>query len=167
MPNYLIALLIAGIFLTSCQQPKARQHQAAINDMMEKYGDDPKAGQPGPAARPPSDDIVKSGLLGEWETVLVTGDNNSNGILDPQERENGLSAYKDYLKLNPDGSCEYTIGKLEANFEVVEKDGHQSLEIIAPDGSRLKKGRIISLKPNELQLMKFSGGRDIIVYKRP
>lgn len=104
--------------------------------------------------------------MGEWETILVTGDHNSNGVLDPQEREKGFSTYKDYLRLNADGTCEYTQGHLKAVYEIVEKDGHKSIEIIVRDGSRIKQGRIIALKPDELQLMKFVGGRDIIVYNR-
>ena len=133
--------------------------------MMEKYGDD-KSKQPLPEAKPPSADIVNSGLMGAWESSLLTGDNNSNGVLDQEEIARGTTNYKDYLKLNPDGTCLYTIGKLEAIYEIVEKDGNKSIELVMPDGSRMKQGRIILLKKAELHLMKFSGGRDIIVYTR-
>ena len=102
-----------------------------------------------------------------WKAVLVTGDHNTNGILDPEEKEKGFTTYNDYLKLNPDGTCEFTQAHIEAVYEIIEKDGHKSIEIIVKDGTRMKQGRIISLKPDELQLMKFFGGRDIIVYNRP
>jgi hypothetical protein len=104
--------------------------------------------------------------MGAWESSLLTGDNNSNGVLDQDEIAQGTTNYKDYLKLNPDGTCQYTIAKLDAIYEIVEKDGNRSIELIMRDGSRMKQGRIILLKPAELHLMKFSGGRDIIVYTR-
>ena len=166
MKNTLPAILFSILVLSSCQQQKARQHQEAVNEMMDKYGEDKNNNQPRPDAKAPSDEVINSGLIGEWETILVTGDYNSNGVLDPEEWEKGFSTYKDYLKLNADGTCQYTIGNMDAVYEIVEKDGHRSIEIIVADGSRLKQGRIISLKPDELQLMKFSGGRDIIVFKR-
>ena len=155
-----------ALLLSSCQQKKARQHQDAVNEMMEKYGED-KTGLPQPDAKAPSDEIIKSGLMGEWEAVLVTGDHNSNGILDPEEREKGFTTYQSYLRFKPDGTCEFTISRNKAVYEIVEKNGHKSIEIIVSDGSRISQGRIISLQPDELQLMKFSGGRDIIVYHRP
>ena len=159
--------LFPALLLLSCQQQKAKQHQQAINDMMDKYGDEKKDNQPVPNANPPSDDVVNSGLMGEWKAVLVTGDHNTNGILDPEEKEKGFTTYNDYLKLNPDGTCEFTQAHIEAVYEIIEKDGHKSIEIIVSDGTRMKQGGIISLKPDELQLMKFFGGRDIIVYNRP
>ncbi len=162
----LLSFILVSLLFFSCQQNKAKAHQDAIKDMMDKNGDKKKENQPVPKVPPPSDDVVNSGLIGEWETILVTGDNNANGILDPQEREKGFSTYKDYLRLNDDGTCQYTVAKMDAVYEIIEKDGHKSIEIIVRDGSRMKQGRIISLKPDELQLMKFLGGRDIIVYKR-
>ena len=110
---------------------------------------------------------ITGNLIGEWKCVLVTGDYNTNGILDDEEKANGFTTYNDYLKLNPDGTCEYTVAHMNGNYEIVEKDGNKSIEVIVRDGSRIKYGRIISLKPDELQLMKFSGGRDILVYNRP
>lgn len=135
--------------------------------MLDKYGtDETKNRKDVPSAQPVSQEIVDSGLMGKWETILLTGDNNTNGKLDPEERTNASTHYKDYLELHPDGTCVYSIAKLNANYEIVEKDGNKSIEVIVADGSRLKQGRIISLLPDELQLMKFSGGRDIVVYKR-
>ena len=160
---FLIPLFVSS----SCQQKKAKDHQDAVADMMDKYGDDGnRSAENTIPAKPVTQEIAGSDLMGKWETTLLTGDNNANGKLDPFEIEKATKEYKDYLELRPDGTCIYTIGKLRANYEIVEKDGNRSIEIIAPDGTRMKQGRIISLQPDELQLMKFSGGRSIIVYKR-
>jgi hypothetical protein len=161
-------LFFISLFLfTSCQQKKAKAHQDAVADMMNKYGDNEKKNTENtPPPTPVKEEIANSGLMGKWETILLTGDNNSNGKLDPQEREQATENYKDYFELKPDGTCLFTIAKISAVYEIVEKDGNRSIEIIVADGSRVKQGRIISLQGDELQLMKFSGGRDIIVYKR-
>ena len=152
-----------SLFLLSCQQQKAKQHQEAVKDMMEKY-DDEKSNQPVPEAKPPSGDIQSSKLMGAWESSLLTTDDNNNSILDQEEITKGTINYKDYLSLKPDGTCKYTVARIEGTYEIVEKDGNQSIEVIAKDGSRVKYGRIIFLKPTEMHLMKFTGGRDIIVY---
>ena len=175
MKNLILFVILAA--LLSCGQSKAKQQQDAINDMMEQYGDDEKKlnnmseedikKYKYPYLKTPSAEVVNSGLMGEWKCVLLTGDNNSNGILDPEEKQTGISEYHDYLKLNSDGTCEYTESRIQASYEVIEKDGHKSIEITAGDGSKIKQGRIISLTNDELQLMKFSGGRDILVYQRP
>src|SRR5687768_13619655 len=174
MKNYLLSAILST-FIISCGQSKAKQQQKEINDMMEKYSDDKEnkfsdeniKKYKYPDLKAPSAEVINSGLMGEWKCVLLTGDSNANGILDPEEKEKGLTEYHDYLKLNPDGTCEYTEAHLQASYEIIEKDGHKSIEIIVGDGSRMSQGRIISLKPDELQLMKFSGGRDILVYNRP
>lgn len=168
MKKSILLALVSSVLLSSCGQNKAKQHQQAVNDMMKKYGDDgSKTAESRQDAKPPSAEDAGSDLMGEWKCALVTGDNNSNGHLDEAEKASGFTSYDDYLKLNPDGSCEYTVARLTATYEIVEKDGNRSIEVIVRDGSRLKYGRIISLKPGELQLMKFSGGRDILVYNRP
>jgi hypothetical protein len=153
MKNSIATLLIATFLIISCGQSKTKQQEQSGNDKTEKK------------AAPPAN--ASNDLMGEWTCVLVTGENNTNGKLDDEERAKGFDTYKDYLKLNPDGTCEYTVAHLNATYEIVEKNGNRSIEVIASDGSRIKQGRIISLTPAELQLMKFSGGRDILVYKRP
>lgn len=173
MKNYILYVILSA-FIISCGQSKAKQQQEAINDMMEKYGDDKdnKLSDENikkykyPDLKAPSAEVINSGLMGEWKCVLVTWDSNTNGILDPEEKEKGFTDYSDYLKLNPDGTCEYSDAHLQASYEVVEKDGNKSIVIVVGDGTRMNQGRIISLKPDELQLMKFSGGRDIVVFNR-
>lgn len=168
MKNSILTALIFLLLLSSCGQNKAKQQQQAVHDMMEKYdGDEPKSEQTSQEAKTPSTTYTGSSLMGEWKCSLLTSDSNSNGMLDNEEKASGSNTYNDYLKLNPDGTCEYTVAQLNGTYEIVEKEGHKSIEVIAKDGSRIKYGRIISLKPHELQLMKFSGGRDIIVYNRP
>ena len=164
--KYFLPISLLLVLSSSCQQQKAKAHQDAVNDMMNKYGNDQQAKDPSPGTAP-SAAVAGSDLMGKWVTVLVTGDTNSNGKLDPEEKEKGSSQYNDYLELNPDGTCIYTQAKIPGRYEIVEKDGNRSIEVIASDGSRVKQGRIISLTASELQLMKFSGGRDIIVYNRP
>jgi hypothetical protein len=167
MKNSIMIAFILTLVVISCGQNKARQQQQSINDMTEKYGDDKSKDQPAGPATVPSTADASSSLMGEWTCVLVTGDSNTNGKLDDNERAQGFDTYKDYLKLNPDGTCVYTVAHLDATYEIVEKNGNKSIEVIARDGSRIKQGRIISLTPTELQLMKFSGGRDILVFHRP
>ena len=168
MKNILAPLLLLAILFSSCGQNKAKQHQDAINDMMEQYGnkETKNSNAASPAAKPVSAADASSGLMGKWESTVVTGDNNSNGILDPEELSKAISYPYEYLELRPDGTCLYSQSMIKCRYEIVEKNGNKSIEIIVPDGTRMKPGRIISLKPGELQLMKFTGGRDIIVYKR-
>src|SRR5690348_15461150 len=107
MKQTLFVLLIIFVSISSCQQQKAKQQQEAVNEMLGKNSPD-KEDQAAAPSQPSSFNVPGNPLMGEWKTVLVTADNNSNGMLDPEEKEKGFSTYDDYLRLNPDGTCEYT-----------------------------------------------------------
>ena len=87
MKNSILTALIFSLLFSSCGQNKAKQQQQAVHDMMEKYGgDEPKSEQASSEAKSPSSTYTGSSLMGEWKCSLVTSDNNSNGILDSEEK---------------------------------------------------------------------------------
>lgn len=162
MKNTTRTSLLLILLLGSCGTGKTKQEQPGQPDSPGS-----PSVQKAPDAPIPASAMAGNVLMGEWEAALVTSDQNSNGILDESERSGGFTTYKDYIKLEPDGSCTYTVARLTATYEIVEENGNRSIEVITRDGSRVRYGRIISLQPGELQLMKFTGGRDILVYQRP
>ena len=74
---------------------------------------------------------------------------------------------KDYLKLNANGTCEYTIAKLEGRYEIVTKEGRKRLAMYDRTGGETTSGRyIISVTKNELVINRIFGGSDFEVFKR-
>ena len=47
------------------------------------------------------------GIVGEWELAGVTGDDNGNDQLEPEERSKASTNGIDYMKLNNDGSAAF------------------------------------------------------------
>ena len=109
------------------------------------------------------------GIPGEWEMVGFIVDTNDNLKIDEDERKNlKTSGYKDYMKLNSDGSGLFTIAKLEGRYEVnVEgSDGKKFLYWYnVRSNSEHRIGTIISVTKDELQI-KEPGGSGLILWKR-
>jgi len=72
------------------------------------------------------------------------------------------------LKLNANGTCEYTIAKLEGRYEIVTKeDGKKKLIMYDKTGTETTSGRyIISVTDKELVINRIMGGSDFEVFKR-
>jgi len=48
-------------------------------------------------------------IVGEWELIKVIADRNDSHFIDGDEDKDAITTMKDYLKLNANGTCEYTI----------------------------------------------------------
>ena len=107
-------------------------------------------------------------IVGEWELVKVIADRNDSHIIDADEDKDAITTMKDYLKLNANGTCEYTIAKLEGRYEIVTKeDGRKKLVMYDKTGTETTSGRyIISVTDKELVINRIMGGSDFEVFKR-
>ena len=109
------------------------------------------------------------GIVGEWQLVMQITDRNDNDQIDEEEKKEAVTQAEDYMKLNSDGTAEYTVYKGKGTYEVVTDNpsGHKYLVIIAGDGTKIKKGRILSLTSTELILIKKEAGTTgFYVFKR-
>jgi hypothetical protein len=107
-------------------------------------------------------------IVGEWELIKVIADRNDSHIIDADEDKDAITTVKDYLKLNANGTCEYTIAKLEGRYEIVTKeDGKKKLVMYDKTGTETTSGRyIISVTDKELVINRIMGGSDFEVFKR-
>lgn len=107
-------------------------------------------------------------LNGEWELVGYALDANDNKQLDEAERKNLKPAgYKDYMKLNPDGSGLFTVARLEGRYEALAKQSTDKKFLTWYDksNSRHRVGTIVTVSKNELHI-KEPGGSGLFVWKR-
>jgi hypothetical protein len=107
-------------------------------------------------------------ILGEWELIKVIGDHNGNHVMDAEEDKNAITDMKDYLRLNTNGTCEYSIAKMKGSFDIVTKeDGSNRLTMYDGVGAECNHGRyIISVTDKELVINRRMGGSDFEVFKR-
>lgn len=107
-------------------------------------------------------------IIGEWELVKIFTDDNGNHIIDAGEDSDATSNLKDFLKLNADGTCEYTIAKLEGSYEINTKEnGRKRLTMYDRTGGETTSGRyIVSVTDNELVINRIMGGSDFEIFKR-
>ena len=107
-------------------------------------------------------------ILGEWNLVKIIADNNGDHKIDPDEDAKAITTMQDYLKLNANGTCEYTIAKLEGRYEIVTaEDGRKKLVMQDRTGTETNRGRyVISVTENELVINRILSGSDFEVFKR-
>ena len=107
-------------------------------------------------------------IVGEWELVKVFTDKNSNHQVDEGEDTGVPTQMKDFLRLNANGTCEYTIAKLEGHYKIETKeDGKKRLTMYDQTGSETTSGRyIISVSDDELVINRMYGGSDFEIFKR-
>ncbi|HKP32886.1 MAG TPA: hypothetical protein VJT83_09165 [Chitinophagaceae bacterium] len=106
-------------------------------------------------------------IVGHWELVKVFGDKNGNHKVEPAEEAQAL-AMEDYMKLNADGTCEYTMPQFTGRYEIKNMDdGRKKLIVYDRTGAETNKGRyIISVTEKELVINKLRGGSDFLIFKR-
>lgn len=155
----LITILMAIIFLANCGNNNAdtsSKHQAnnSLSENKEEAVSNSSA---------QGDDII-----GEWELVGAILDTNDNLQIDEDERKKlEPAAYKDYMKLNRDGSGLFTIAKMEGRYEITDPSGNGKKYLTWYDKANgaHKIGTVLKVTKNELHI-KEPGGSGMIVWKR-
>lgn len=107
-------------------------------------------------------------IVGEWELIKVIADRNDNHKIDADEQKDAITTMKDYMKLNANGTCEYTIARLEGRYEIVsQSDGRKKLIMYDRTGSETNRGRyLLSVTAHELVINRILSGSDFEVFKR-
>jgi len=108
------------------------------------------------------------GLVGEWELVGSIVDTNDNLQLDDEEKKNLEKAtYKDYMKLNPDGSGLFTAAQMEGHYEIKadESNGRKFMTWYDKANGPHRVGSIMKITKDELTI-KEPGGNGLLLWKR-
>lgn len=154
----LIIFIIGAFFLTNCGDNKA-----ATNEKQSNNSSSEKKEASASNASGQGDDIT-----GEWELLGFVGDTNDNLQIDEEERKIlKTPSYKDYMKLNRDGSGLFTIAKMEGRYETnpKENDGKNYLTWYDKANGPHKVGTIIKVTKEELHI-KEPGGNGLFIWKR-
>ena len=106
-------------------------------------------------------------IVGEWEMVGSVMDTNDNLQIDDAERGNlKAAAFKDYMKLDGDGTGLFTVAKLEGRYEVVTNEKEKkSLTWYDKENGQHRIGTIVSVSKEELHV-KEPGGNGLIIWRR-
>ena len=162
----LAAMLIAVASCKSKAQKDAEKYMSKVKETMKENS--PANTEQNTHAASFSIPQGMENLVGEWERVQVVPDRNDNHILDAEEEKDAITTMKDYLKLNANGTCEYTTAKMEGRYEIVTKDdGRKRLVMYDRTGTETTSGRyIISVTKTELVINRIMGGSDFEVFKR-
>ena len=106
------------------------------------------------------------GIVGEWEMVGSVLDTNDNLQIDEEERKNlKTPSYKDYMKLNSDGSGLFTAANMEGRYEVEDQDGKKFIRWFDKGNGPHRIGTIIKVSKEELHI-KEPGGSGLFIWKR-
>lgn len=149
------------IIASACNNNKpAEEKQLTSNTSTESQKVENTSAAPGNEAQ--------SDIVGEWELKGVIADLNNNDILDPNERELLVTGAIDYMKLNSDGTASMLVTKTKGRYEIRknESTGRNHLYLYDQSGTEYKKGFIMSVTKDELQIMHQFGGNSITLWKR-
>ena len=153
-------ILVAAIFtFANCGNNKAAtpEKQQTDNSSSERKE------EPASTSSAQGDDII-----GEWELVGFVGDTNDNLQIDEEERKNLTTpSYKDFMKLNSNGTGLFTIAKMEGRYEAKPKEngGKNYLTWYDKANGPHKMGTIIKVTKDELHI-KEPGGNGLFLWKR-
>lgn len=153
MKRFLIFCLLLSV---ACNDnKKATEPSQPSNPAAEKKSDTPA-----------SVTAQAGDILGEWELVGFVGDTNDNLAIDEDERKNlKQPGFKDYMKLNSDGSGLFTVAKMEGRYEVEESDGKKKLTWYDSGNGRHRLGNIVAVTKEELHI-KERDGNGLFLWKR-
>ena len=155
--NSFITIFTAIIFLANCGSANTGEKPHAENSSPEKK------------AEPASNTTAQENdIIGEWEMVGSIVDTNDDLQIDEEERKNlKAPAYKDYMKLNRDGSGLFTIAKMEGRFEIKkdESNGRSNMTWYDRSDSPHRIGSIMKVTKNELTI-KEPDGSGLFLWKR-
>jgi lipocalin-like protein len=106
-------------------------------------------------------------LIGAWQLSVVIIDKNANNKIDDDERKDALKEAQDYLRFNPDGTCEFYQHKVPGRYEVkTESSGKQKLVLYDKNNNKENRGIIYSVTKDELIMHSHSSGSTFRIYKR-
>ena len=142
MKTTFFTTIIAAMLITviSCKS----KEQKEAEDLMNKIDKTVKENSP-----TKTDDQQKSttsfvmpqgmeSIVGEWELIKFISDKNGNSKIDPEEESQAKIDQPDYLKLNANGTCEYTPVKVQARYAIETKeDGRKKLAMYDPTGPEI------------------------------
>lgn len=149
-------LIFGLLFTAACNDNKTPATPEQINNSASEK----KSANPATASAQ-ADDIV-----GEWEMLGFVGDTNDNLLIDEAERKNLKQAgFKDYMKLNSDGSGLFTVAKMEGRYEVKEAAGKKKLTWYDSANGPHRIGTIISVSKEELHI-KEPDGNGLFIWKK-
>jgi len=154
----LVIFVVAPFFLTSCGDNKrSTNEKQQATTLSEKKTE--------PAANPPAqaDDIV-----GEWEMAGSIVDTNDNLQIDDEERSKLKPvSFKDYMKLNRDGSGLFTVAKIEGRYEIAQNEitGRKDMAWYDNTNSPHNIGSIMKVTKDELTIKEL-GGAGLFLWKR-
>ena len=107
-------------------------------------------------------------IVGEWKLIGFVQDTNDNLQIDEEERNNlKTPSYKDYMKLNRDGTGLFTIAKMEGRYEAKPSENGAKNYLTwydTADGPH-KMGTIMKVTKDELHI-KEPGGNGLFIWKR-
>ena len=148
-------LFYASLFIAACGNDNTSIESQPNNAVAEK-NDASSAGS-----------VQTDGIVGEWEMVGSVMDTNDNLQIDDAERGNiKAAAFKDYMKLDGDGTGLFTIAKLEGRYEVVTNEKEKkSLTWYDKENGQHRIGTIVSVSKEELHV-KEPGGNGLIIWRR-
>lgn len=151
MKKLLFTIAIATLtILISCSSSEQKDD----TNKTEKKDDQPKTN----VESPNIPDDMKS-LVGEWELVKFLRDNNGNHKIDPEEESTATKDQQDYLKLNADGTCEYSLVKVPATYKIEKNENGTKLKMFDPTGPEVVGSLryILSVTDKELVFDRYGG----------
>jgi hypothetical protein len=153
--------LIFLVFVLACNNNKSSNEKTGVNDTTRET-------KPSQNASSSSATETIDGMVGEWELAGVTEDKNGNDQLDSDERSAASNNAVDYMKLNSDGSAEFFQFRAKGRYEIRTNPGtgRKHLYLYTGDNFEYKKGYIMKVTQNELQIMNQFGGNSITIWKR-
>jgi hypothetical protein len=158
------ALLIATSSCKSKEQKDAEKYMSMIQQTMNENTPEQQNAKAGPAAIPQD---IKN-IVGEWELVSSIVDTNDNMEIDEEERPKLKPVmFKDYMKLNSDGSGLFTVAEMEGRYEITNDGsrGKKRLTWYDKANGPHKVGTIIKVTKEELHI-KEPGGWGLFLWKR-
>lgn len=156
--NSLITICMAIVFLANCGNNNAD----TSNTQQTSISSSEKKEEPAPNSTAQGDDIT-----GEWEMVSFVGDTNDNLQIDEEERAKLKPvSFKDYMKLNRDGTGLFTVAKMEGRYEIKEEsNGRKFMTWYDKANGKHRVGSVMKVTKDELHI-KEPGGNGLFLWKR-
>jgi hypothetical protein len=127
--NFLMTIVVSMLIVAaSCKGKTQKDAEKSMNKTEDtsKENSDAKTDEQKASVRSGTIPQGMENIVGEWELIKVIADRNDSHVIDADEDKEAITTMKDYLKLNADGTCEYTIAKLEGRYEIAYEGRRQA-----------------------------------------